>query len=80
MGIVLVVEYAKSVDGGKLHETVDKSEAMLAPAVQVDLYVLYQVLLFFGFSLAAAAFFGSFYLDIEIRGLFFGGFFDRCLW
>ena len=79
MGIVLVVEYAKSVNGGKLHETVDKSETMLAPAVKMDLYVLYQVLLFFGFSLAAAAFFGSFYLDIEIWGAFFGGFFDWCL-
>ena len=78
MGIVLVVEYAKSVYGGKLHETVDESETVLAPAVKMDLYVLYQVLLLFGFSLAAAAFFGSFYLDIEIWSLF-GGFFDWCL-
>ena len=78
MGIVLVVEYAKSVNGGKLHETVDKCETVLAPAVKMDLYVLYQVLLLFGFSLAASAFFSSFYLDIEIWSLF-GGFFDWCL-
>ena len=83
MGIILVVEYTKSVNGGKLHETVNESEAMFAPAVKMDLYMLNHVLLLFGFSLAAAALFGGFYLDIEIWGLLFRGlfrgFFSRCL-
>lgn len=79
MGVVLVVENAKSVNGSKLHETVDKCEAVFPPAIKVDLYVLNKILLLFGFSLAAAAFFSGFYLDIEIWGHFFWGFFNWCL-